>query len=200
MKMQLRCLDKYSNMFPKWKLSGNYWCTVSCTMWSSNASSTCRKAEQQFPCPNVLGNAGVSDRKTDNQVQEMKSINHANPPAHLSKLYWCWHLYFTPIIIPSDKANSSSAILICIHFPEPLVPALTFSKIIYLKGQHFQLEVNSKLLTSRRYNPNFHLVYSQQGAHSLPQRARSLLKLKSFALHEISGFRQCNYLCIYTKI
>ena len=132
-------------------------------------------------------------------VQEMKSINHAKL-SYLSKLFlalWCWHVHFTPIIIPSDKVNSSSVILICTHFPEPLIPAVTFSKTIYPKDWHFPLEVNSKLLTSGRYNPNFHLVYSQCRTHSLSQRARSLLKLKPFALHEISGFRQCNHLCIY---
>lgn len=168
-------------------------------MWSSNASSTRRKAKQRFnTCNNVLGDAGVSDRKTGNQFQEMKSINHAKLP-YLSKLFlalWCCHVHVTPVIIPSDKVNSSSVILICTHFPEPLIPVVTFSKTVYPKGWHFRLEVNSRLLTSGRYKPNFHLFYSQCRTHSFISKSQ-VLKLKSFALHEISGFSQCNHLCIY---
>ena len=104
----------------------------------------------------MTGKQAISFRKW-NQL-----ITHNSPI--LSKLFlapWCWHVHFIPIIIPSDKVNSSSVILICTHFPEPLIPAVTFSKTIYPKGWHFRLKVNSKLLTSGRYNPNFHLVYSQ---------------------------------------
>lgn len=52
----------------KWELSGYNWYIVRCTVWSSNANSTCRKAKQQFPHANVFGCAGVSGKKTGNEI------------------------------------------------------------------------------------------------------------------------------------